>query len=497
VIDGAQGVEAQTVANANLAIDADLAIIPVINKMDLPAANAERSTAELEGIIGLDPKDVILASAKQGLGIPEILAAIIERIPPPQGDRDAPLKALIFDSHFDPYLGIIAYVRVIDGQLRPGMQIRVMSTGREFEVAQVGVFTLGMQRTEELSAGEVGFISAGAKNLGDLGVGATITDALRPAAEALPGYREPKPMVFCGLYPTEGDEYPDLREALDKLRLNDASLQFVAESSSALGFGFRCGFLGLLHLEIIQERLEREYNLDLVATSPSVVYRVTTKRGEVTEINSPAKMPPSGDIQVIEEPYVNATIVVPREFVGPVLELAQSRRGELRHMEYSQTERVILTYDLPLSEILLDFFDQLKSRTKGYGSFDYQVSGYRPSDLVRLTILINNDPVDALSFITHRERAYRRGRQLVEELKKILPRQMFEIRLQAAIDSRVIAAESVRALRKNVLAKCYGGDITRKRKLLEKQKAGKKRMKQVGSVEIPQEAFLSILKVGE
>ena len=496
VIDGAQGVEAQTVANAHLAIDQDLEMVPIINKMDLAGADANRVKAELEGMIGLSGEDAILASAKQGTGTEEILEAIVDRIPPPQGDQAAPLKALIFDSHFDPYRGIIAYVRLQDGAIRAGMKIQVMSTGKVFQVSEVGVFTLAMQKVEELSAGQVGYVAAGAKELGDLRVGDTITQADRPAAEPLPGYRRAKPMVFCGMYPVEGD-YQPLHEALEKLQLNDAALSFEPETSPALGFGFRCGFLGLLHMEIVQERLEREYQIDLVTTAPSVAYRVTSQRGETREIDSPAKLPPVSEIKQIEEPYVTAIILAPSEFVGACLELAQERRGVHKNMEYSQTQRVIITYELPLSEILVDFFDQLKSRTRGYASFDYEISGFRPSQLVKLSILINGDPIDALSVIVHKDRAYQRGRHLVGRLKEILPRQLFEIRVQAAINGRVIASESVRSRRKDVLAKCYGGDITRKRKLLEKQKAGKRRMKQVGNVEIPQEAFLSVLKMGD
>jgi GTP-binding protein LepA len=497
VVDAAQGVEAQTVANADLAIAAGLEVIPVINKIDLPNANPERVRKEIEDVIGLDGSAALLTSAKEGVGIAEVLEAVVARIPPPRGDLEAPLRALIFDSHFDPYRGAIAYVRLREGQLRPGARIRMMATGKDFEVDEVGVFGLTMKPVGELAAGEVGYVAAGMKVVGDARVGDTITDAGRPAAEPLPGYRMLKPMVFCGLYPTEGDHYPALREALQRLQLNDAALAYEPETSAALGFGFRCGFLGLLHMEIVQERLEREYALTLVATAPSVVYRVRRTDGGVAEIDNPAAMPPAQYVEHIEEPWIRATIMAPGEYVGPCLELAQERRGEFRNLEYSSTARAIITYDLPLAEILLDFFDQLKSRTRGYASLDYEFADYRPGELVRVQVLVNGDAVDALSFVTPRERAQARGRRVVERLRKVVPRQLFEVRLQAAIGSRVIAAESIRPLRKNVLAKCYGGDVTRKRKLLEKQKAGKKRMKQIGSVEIPQEAFLSVLRIGD
>jgi GTP-binding protein LepA len=498
VVDAAQGVEAQTLANVNLALNSNLTLIPVVNKIDLPAADPERVMEEIEEALAIPREECILASAKQGIGIPEILEAIVERIPPPTGDLDAPLRALIYDSHFDPFVGIVAYIRVIDGSIKPGQKIRMMASGREFDVAGVGVFGPEMRPTDGLAAGQVGFLHASVKAVGDCRVGDTITLAGHGAAsEPLPGYKQVKPMVFCGLYPVVGEDYADLREALGKLQLNDSSLSYEPETSAALGFGFRCGFLGLLHSEIIQERLEREFDLDLIATSPSVIYRVTTSDSKVHEIDNPAHWPPVPKIEKIEEPYVDATVITPKEYVGTCMELCNDRRGIFKHMEYAGTQRVILSYELPLAEILMDFFDSLKSRTKGYASFDYEQSGYRESPLVKMDILINGDVVDALSFITHRERAYPRGKQLVERLKEILPRQMFEIRIQAALGSKVVAAESVRPLRKDVLAKCYGGDISRKRKLLEKQKEGKKRMKSIGRVEIPQEAFLSVLRVSD
>jgi GTP-binding protein LepA len=497
VIDAAQGVEAQTLANVNLALNSRLEIIPVINKIDLPAADPERVEAEVEEILAIPASECIRASAKEGIGIDEILEAVVQRVPSPKGDPEAPLRALIFDSHFDTYLGIIAYVRVVDGVLRPGMQARLMATGSTFDVSGVGVFAPEMRPVGQLTTGEVGYVHGGIKSIGECRVGDTITGASPPAAQPLPGYKQVKPMVFCGLYPVNGEDYPDLREALNKLQLNDSSLSFEPETSAALGFGFRCGFLGLLHSEIIQERLEREFDLDLIATSPSVVFRVTTTDGKAMEIDNPVNWPPTSRIASVAEPYVDATIISPSEFVGTCMELCNDRRGIFVNMEYPGPQRVILHYKLPLAEILMDFFDNLKSRTRGYASFDYDFAGYQEANMVKLDILINGEPVDALSFITHRELAYPRGKQLVERLKEILPRQMFEIRIQAALGSKVIAAESVRPMRKNVLAKCYGGDITRKRKLLEKQKEGKKRMKSVGSVEIPQEAFLSVLRVGE
>lgn len=497
VVDAVQGVEAQTLANVNLAMAANLAIVPVINKIDLPAADPDRVRREIEDVLAIDASDAILVSAKEGIGTEEVLEAVVRRIPPPSGDPDAPLRALIFDAHFDTFLGTVAYIRIVDGRVHRGMKVRMMSTGKDYEVTSVGIFRPDMCPADELKAGEVGYITAGFKEVGDARVGDTITSAENPAPVPLPGYRRVKPMVFCGLYPVESAQYEDLRDALAKLQLNDAALVYEPETSAALGFGFRCGFLGLLHMEIVQERLEREFQLNLVATAPSVVYRVTTTDGTVVDVDNPAHLPPPNKIAKIEEPFVSATIFVPPEHVGPVMELCNDRRGTLVNMEYHGDNRVLLHYRLPLSEILLEFFDQLKSRTKGYASFDYELAGYEESDLIKLDILINGDPVDALSFITHRDRAYARGRQLVERLRKIVPRQLFEVRIQAAIGSKVIAAESIKPLRKNVTAKCYGGDVTRKRKLLERQKEGKKRMKQIGTVEIPQEAFLSVLKIDE
>ncbi len=497
VVDAVQGVEAQTVANVHLAVEQGLEIIPVINKIDLPNASAERTRLELEEIVGLSGGEAMLTSAKLGSGIEEVLEAVVNRIPPPGGDPEAPLQALIFDSHFDPHRGIVAYVRVRSGRIGARTRIRMMSTGRRFEVQEVGVFHLDLEPVEELSAGAVGYVIAGIKEIGEAPVGETITSVDAPAEEALPGYRRAKPMVFCGIYASENQEYPYLRSALEKLSLNDAALSYEPETSGALGFGFRCGFLGLLHMDIVQERLEREYNLDLVLTAPSVVYRAHTREGEVAEVDSPAKLPEADRLESIEEPYVRATIMTPASYLGACIELCQDRRGEFESQEHSHTDRVVLTYTLPLSEILLDFLDQLKSRTRGYASLDYEFIGWRQSDLAKLDILINGDPVDALSVILHRSRAEQRGRTLVKRLRQALSRQLFEIRLQAAQGSRIIAAERIAPLRKNVTAKCYGGDVTRKRKLLEKQKAGKKRMRQIGKVEVPQEAFLSVLKIAE
>ncbi|SMB92906.1 GTP-binding protein LepA [Thermanaeromonas toyohensis ToBE] len=495
VVDATQGVEAQTLANLYLALEHNLEIIPIINKIDLPNAEPERVRRELEEILGLDGSQAILASAKTGYGTEEILEAIVQRIPPPQGDSHAPLQALIFDSHFDSYRGAIPYVRVANGRLTKGMVIRMMSTGKEFEVTEVGVFTPWPRPVEVLEAGEVGYLAASIKNVRDTRVGDTITSAERPAVHPLPGYRRVTPMVYCGLYPVDSEKYDDLKEALEKLQLNDAALVFEPETSAALGFGFRCGFLGLLHMEIVQERLEREYGLELITTAPSVVYRVTRTNGEILHIDNPTRLPPPGSITTIEEPYVKATLMLPAEYMGPVMELCQERRGEFVSMDYLSEKRVVLTYELPLAEIIYDFFDQLKSRTRGYASLDYELIGYRASDLVKLDILINNEVVDALSVIVHRDRAYQRGRALVERLKELIPRQLFDVPIQAAIGSRVIARETIRALRKNVLAKCYGGDVTRKRKLLEKQKEGKKRLKRLGKVEIPQEAFMAVLRI--
>jgi len=495
VVDASQGVEAQTLANCYLALEHDLEIIPVINKIDLPNADPQRVLREIEETIGLDPETALLASAKTGQGVDEILEAIIQRVPPPKGDPDAPLRALIFDSHFDPYRGAVAYVRVVDGTVRPGMTIQMMSSGKTYEVDEVGVFVPAMTAVPQLAAGEVGCILATIKNVRDTRIGDTITQADRPAAAPLPGYQPVKPMVFCGLYPVDNDDFADLRDALEKLQLNDAALTFEAETSSALGFGFRCGFLGLLHMEIVQERLEREFGLNLITTAPSVVYWVTLTNGQVVEVDNPAKFPEQQYIEQVEEPYVRATIMAPSDYVGPVMELCQERRGVFINMEYTTPERVQLIYELPLSEILLDFFDRLKTRTRGYASLDYELIGYRPGDLVKMDILLHGEPVDALSCIVHREKAYARGRQLAEKLKEVIPRQLFEVPIQAAIGRKIIARETVRALRKDVLAKCYGGDVTRKRKLLEKQKEGKKRMKQLGRVEVPQEAFMAVLRI--
>ncbi|MFZ7103408.1 MAG: translation elongation factor 4 [Peptococcaceae bacterium] len=497
VVDAAQGIEAQTLANVYLALEHDLEIIPVINKIDLPSAEPERVKKEIEDVIGLDASEAILCSAKEGIGIPEILEDIVKKIPAPVGDSTEPLQALIFDSHYDPYRGAISYIRVVEGVLKKGMKIKMMSTGKVFEATEVGVFAPAMMLVDQLNPGEVGFVAASIKNVKDTQVGDTVTSAEKPAQKPLPGYRKATPMVFCGLYPVENNEYTDLRDALDKLKLNDASLLYEPETSTALGFGFRCGFLGLLHMEIIQERLEREYGLNLITTAPSVIYKVTKTNGEVLLVDNPANLPTVQMIEILEEPYVNATMMVPTDFVGPVMELSQERRGTFINMEYLSETRVMLKYDLPLSEIVYDFFDQLKTRTKGYASLDYEMKGYKESKLVKLDILVNNEPVDALSCIVHKDKAYIRGRALVNKLRSIIPRQMFEVPIQAAIGSKIIARETVKALRKSVLDKCYGGDITRKRKLLEKQKEGKKRMKQVGSVEIPQEAFMAVLSLEE
>ena len=497
VVDASQGIEAQTLANVYLALEHDLEIIPVINKIDLPSADPERIKREIEETIGLDAEDAILVSAKTGQGVPEVLEQIVKKIPPPKGDASALLKALIFDSYYDPYKGVIAYARIFEGTIKKGMKIKMMATGSEFEVDEVGVFKPKLFETESLTAGEVGFIAAGIKNIKECRVGDTITDAENPAEEPLPGYKKAVPVVFCGLYPVDNADYDDLRDALDKLSLNDASLVYEPETSEALGFGFRCGFLGLLHMEIIQERLEREYNLSIITTAPSVVYHVYTTAGDVVKVENPSKMPPPGKIDHLEEPFVKATIMVPKDFVGSIMELCQERRGVFKNMEYVGISRVMLTYELPLSEIVFDFFDQLKSRTKGYASFDYEMIGYRESKLVKMDILVNGETVDALSCIVHRDKAYYHGRALIAKLKELIPRHQFEIPIQAAIGNKVIARETVRALRKDVLAKCYGGDVTRKRKLLEKQKEGKKRMKQLGRVEMPQEAFMAVLNVGE
>jgi GTP-binding protein LepA len=496
VVDAAQGVQAQTVANVYLALDGDLAIVPVLNKIDLPSADPEGSRKQIEDIIGLDASHAILASAKEGRGVDEILEAVIHDIPPPTGSADAPTTALVFDSWFDPYHGAVVLVRVMDGTLRKGQRIRFMFTGKEFLVTRVGVLAPSAVEVAELGPGEVGILMAAIKEVLDTKIGDTITDAERPAAAPLPGFRPVKPMVFSGLYPAESAQYEALRDAVDKLRLNDSSFSYEPESSLALGFGFRCGFLGLLHMEIVQERLEREFGLSLITTAPTVAYRVVQTDGTAIVIDSPAKLPPPGKIERIEEPYIRATIHLPTEFVGNVLALCTERRGRQVELRYLGETRVMLTYELPLSEIVLDFYDKLKSMTRGYASLDYVYIDFRPSELVKLDILINGDVVDALSVIVHRDGAYYRGRELTQKLRELIPRQMFEVVIQAAIGAKVIARETVKAMRKNVTAKCYGGDITRKRKLLERQKEGKKRMKQVGQVEIPQEAFLAVLKVG-
>ena len=495
VIDATQGIEAQTLANVYLALDNDLEIIPVINKIDLPSADPERVKHEIEDVIGIDASEAVLTSAKTGIGVEDVLEAIVAKIPAPEGDAQKPLKALVFDSKFDAYKGVVLYFRVIDGRVRKGMKIRMMATGAEFEVTEVGVFKPNPVIVDELDAGQVGFLAAAIKNVKDARVGDTITDASNPADEALPGYRKATPMVYCGLYPVENSDYDNLRDALEKLQLNDASLVFEPETSVALGFGFRCGFLGLLHMDVIKERLEREYNLALITTAPNVIYEVFRTNGDVELVDNPSNFPDPTVIDHVEEPYVNATIIVPKDYVGAVMELSQEKRGEYENMTYLDETRVMIHYALPLSEIIFDYFDRLKSATRGYASLDYELAGYRASDLVKVDILLNGDPVDALSAIVHREKATVRGRQLVEKLRSLIPRQMFEIPVQAAIGNKIIARENVRALRKDVLAKCYGGDISRKRKLLEKQKEGKKRMKQVGSVELPQEAFMAILKM--
>ncbi|NLL74049.1 MAG: elongation factor 4 [Clostridiales bacterium] len=498
VVDAAQGIEAQTLANVYLALDHDLEILPVINKIDLPGADPERVMAEIEDVIGLEAHDAPLISAKQGINIEEVLEQIVAKIPEPKGSIDAPLKALIFDSLYDPYKGVIIFCRIMEGSLKKGTQIKMMATGAVSEVVEVGTFGAGrFIPCDELSAGNVGYITASLKNVEDTRVGDTVTDRNRPCAEALPGYKKVLPMVFCGMYPADGANYPDLRDALEKLQLNDASLQFEPETSIALGFGFRCGFLGLLHLEIIQERLEREYNLDIITTAPSVIYKVHKTDGEVLEITNPTNLPDPTLIDYMEEPVVSAEIMVTTEFVGAIMTLCQERRGTYIGMEYLEETRALLKYDLPLNEIIYDFFDALKSRSKGYASFDYELKGYVPSELVKLDILINREEVDALTFIVHAESAYERGRKMCEKLKDEIPRHQFEVPVQAAIGSKIIARETVRALRKDVLAKCYGGDISRKKKLLEKQKEGKKRMRQIGSVEVPQKAFMSVLKLDE
>ena len=495
VVDAAQGVEAQTLANVYMALEHDLEIIPVINKIDLPSADPERVKEEIEEAIGLDASEAILTSAKTGVGIEEILDAIVERIPPPKGEDDAPLRALIFDSYFDSYKGAIAHVRLMEGHIKKGMELKMMATGKTFEVTDVGCFRPAPAELGELTAGEVGFVAGSLKNVRDVLVGDTVTSAKNPAPEPLPGYRGVTPMVYCGLYPVDSADYDNLKDALEKLQLNDAALVFEPETSIALGFGYRCGFLGLLHMDVIQERLEREYGMKLITTAPSVIYHVHKTNGTMLKVDNPSKLPPPTEIDFIEEPFVKATVIVPKDYVGPVMEVSQEKRGTFESMDYLDTNRVMIIYHIPLSEIIYDYFDRLKSTTRGYASLDYELADYRQSRLVKLDILLNGDPVDALSTIVHADRAATRGRQLAQKLKEIIPQQMFEIPIQAAVGNKIIARENVRAMRKDVLAKCYGGDISRKRKLLEKQKEGKKRMKAVGSVEVPQEAFMAILKI--
>lgn len=497
VVDAAQGIEAQTLANVYLALDNNLEIIPIINKIDLPAADPEKVKTEIEDVIGLPTDDIVLASAKAGIGIEEILEQIVEYIPAPEGDAAEPLQALIFDSVYDPYRGVIVSVRIKNGTVKAGDKIRMMATGGEFDVTEVGIHTPKEKQVSELTVGDVGYICASIKNVSETRVGDTITLATNPAKEALPGYRKLNPMVYCGLYPIDSAKYNDLREALEKLELNDSALQFEAETSQALGFGFRCGFLGMLHMEIIQERIEREFNIDIIATAPSVVYKVEKTDGTEIEVSNPSEMPDPQKINRIKEPYVKASIMVPNDYVGSVMELCQKKRGIFLNMDYIDATRVNITYNIPLSEIVFDFFDQLKSNTKGYASFDYEMTGYEPSNLVKMDILLNGEQVDALSFIVHREFAYQRGKVIVEKLKKLIPKQQFEIPVQAAIGNKIISRETIKAMRKNVLAKCYGGDISRKRKLLEKQKKGKERMKAVGSVEVPQDAFMAVLKMDD
>ncbi|MDX6153345.1 translation elongation factor 4 [Marinococcus sp. PL1-022] len=495
IVDAAQGIEAQTLANVYLALDNDLEILPIINKVDLPSAEPERVKQEVEDVIGLDASEAVLASAKDGIGTDEILRQIVEKVPPPQGDPSAPLQGMIFDSVYDTYRGVIAYIRIKEGTVKPGEKIRMMQTGKEFEVSDVGVFNPKPVSCDELTVGDVGFLIAGIKNVGDSRVGDTITNAHNPASEPLPGYKRMNPMVFCGLFPTDASKYNALRDALERLELNDSSLQFEAETSQALGFGFRCGFLGLLHMEIIQERIEREYNIELITTAPSVIYHVQMVDGEMKEIDNPSNMPDAQQVEWVEEPFVKATVMVPNDYVGAVMELCQAKRGEFKDMKYMDDTRVNIVYDLPLTEIVYDFFDQLKSQTKGYASFDYEFIGFKESNLVKMDILLNGESVDALSVIVHRDVAYERGKAIVEKLKDLIPRQQFEVPVQATIGKSVIARSTIKAMRKNVLSKCYGGDITRKRKLLEKQKEGKKRMKSVGKVDVPQEAFMSVLKM--
>ncbi|MDQ1144978.1 GTP-binding protein LepA [Bacillus sp. SORGH_AS 510] len=497
VVDAAQGIEAQTLANVYLALDNDLEIMPVINKIDLPSAEPERVRNEIEEVIGLDASEAVLASAKAGIGIEEILEQVVKTVPAPSGDPEAPLKALIFDSLYDAYRGVVAYIRVVEGSVKVGDKIKMMATGKEFEVNEVGVFTPKATLLDELTVGDVGFLTASIKNVGDTRVGDTITNAKNGATEPLPGYRKLNPMVYCGLYPIDTAKFNDLREALEKLQLNDSALQFEPETSQALGFGFRCGFLGLLHMEIIQERIEREFKIDLITTAPSVIYHVYMTDGTLVNVDNPSNMPEPQKIDRVEEPYVKATMMAPNDYVGAIMELCQLKRGNFIDMQYQGENRVGIVYEIPLAEIVYDFFDQLKSSTRGYASFDYELIGYKPSSLVKMDILLNAEQVDALSFIVHKDFAYDRGKVIVEKLKELIPRQQFEVPIQAAIGQKIVARSTIKAMRKNVLAKCYGGDISRKRKLLEKQKEGKKRMKQVGSVEVPQEAFMAVLKMDD
>ncbi|MEX0850672.1 MAG: translation elongation factor 4 [Gaiellaceae bacterium] len=493
LVDASQGIQAQTLANAYLALENELEIVPVANKIDLPQADTAAAAAELSKLVGDDPDRVLRISAKTGAGVEDVLDALVERVPPPAGDADAPARALVFDSSYDQYRGVVAFVRVVDGRFETREPLRAMVQGTSFEAEELGVMSPAMQPVASLGAGEVGYVVTGLKDVSRLRVGDTLTSRRRPAVEALPGYQDVKPMVFAGIFPTDSDEYPELRDALERLKLNDASLSYEPETSQALGFGFRCGFLGLLHMEIVRERLEREFDLDLLITAPNVAYQATKRDGEMIEVHNPAELP--AEVDLVEEPYIKASVIVPKDYVGAVMELANERRGTFDHLEYLSEERVLLSYELPLAEIVFDFYDQLKSRTRGYASFDYDLAGFRPGELSRVDILVGGEQVDALSLIVHRDAAYDRGRQLVERLRKEIPRQMFDVPVQAAIGSRVIARETIKAKRKDVLAKCYGGDITRKRKLLEKQKKGKKRMKQVGGVEVPQEAFLAVLNL--
>ncbi|MFC0188125.1 translation elongation factor 4 [Fictibacillus aquaticus] len=497
IVDAAQGIEAQTLANVYLALENDLEILPVINKIDLPSAEPERVRQEVEDVIGLDASEAVLASAKAGIGIEEILEQVVEKVPAPAGDPDNPLQALIFDSLYDPYRGVVTYIRIAEGTVKVGDKIKMMATGAEFEVLELGVFTPKSVKKDFLTVGDVGFLAASIKNVGDTQVGDTITSAVKPAAAPLPGYRKMNPMVYCGLYPVDTAKYNDLREALERLVLNDSALQYEPETSQALGFGFRCGFLGLLHMEIIQERIEREFNIDLIATAPSVIYNVTMTNGESIVVDNPANMPEAQSISTVEEPYVKASIMTPNDYVGVIMEICQKKRGVFQTMDYLENNRVNVLYEIPLSEIVYDFFDQLKSSTKGYASLDYELIGYKPSKLVKMEILLNNEKIDALSVIVHKDFAYERGKAVVEKLKELIPRQQFEVPIQAAIGQKIIARSNIKALRKNVLAKCYGGDISRKRKLLEKQKEGKKRMKTIGRVDVPQEAFMAVLRMDD